>query len=178
MIMPRPSTGELLVTVLDTPAGPLSMLACHDTLVAAGFTADPGSLRARLEPALRWAPLVPARGGDLPWLVKPMRDYFSGDLTAPDGLPVRQPGSPARQRLWELMRAVPAGATVSYAELAARAGQPGAARAAGAACAANLVAPVIPCHRVLRSDGSLGGYYYGLPCKRWLLNHEGAILPA
>ncbi len=47
-------------------------------------------------------------------------------------------------------------------------------RAAGAACAANLIAPVIPCHRVLRTDGSLGGYYYGLPRKEWLLRHEGA----
>jgi methylated-DNA-[protein]-cysteine S-methyltransferase len=176
--MPASSTGEILVTVLDTPAGPLSLLAHDDTLVGAGFTADPTSLQARLEPALRGAPLVTARRGDLAWLVKPMRDYFGGDLTAPDGLPVRQPGSPARQRLWELMRAVPPGTTVSYAELAARAGQPRAARAAGAACAANLVAPVIPCHRVLRSDGRLGGYFYELTCKRWLLAHEGASLPA
>ena len=61
------------------------------------------------------------------------------------------------------------------AELATRVGLPRtAARAAGAACAANLVAPVVPCHRVLRSDGSLGGYYYGLARKRWLLHHEGA----
>jgi methylated-DNA-[protein]-cysteine S-methyltransferase len=174
--MPARSSSPVLVTVLDTPAGPLSLLAHDDTLVGAGFTGDPASLTARLEPALREAPLTTARPQDLAWLVKPMRDYFDGDLTAPDGLPVRQPGGPGRQRLWELMRAVPPGSTVSYAELAARAGQPRAPRAAGAACAANLIAPVIPCHRVLRSDGSLGGYYYGLPCKRWLLDHEGASL--
>ena len=64
------------------------------------------------------------------------------------------------------------GAPISYTVLAARAGIPGAARAAGAACAANLVAPVVPCHRALRSDGSLGGYYYGLARKEWLLRHE------
>jgi methylated-DNA-[protein]-cysteine S-methyltransferase len=170
-------TGPILTTVLATPAGELSLLAHADTLVAAGFTGDPASLQARMEPALRGAPLVPARGGDLAWLVKPMLDYFAGDLTAPDGLPVRQPGGPGRQRMWQLMRAVPAGCTLTYTELAALAGQPQAPRAAGAACAANLIAPAIPCHRVLRSDGSLGGYYYGLPVKEWLLAHEGAAVP-
>ena len=54
-------------------------------------------------------------------------------------------------------------------------GHPGAARAAGAACAANLIAPVIPCHRVLRTDGSLGGYYYGLERKQWLLSTRGGV---
>jgi len=170
------SSGPVLATVLDTPAGPLSLLAHDDTLVGAGFTGDPGSLHARLEPALRAAPLTTARPQDLAWLVKPMRDYFDGDLKAPDGLPVRQPGSPGRQRLWDAMRAVPAGTTITYTELAARAGQPRAPRAAGAACAANLIAPVVPCHRILRSDGSLGGYYYGLSWKEWLLAHERAHL--
>ena len=170
------SSGPVLVTVLDTPAGLLSLLAHDDTLVGAGFTGDPESLHARLEPVLREVPLTAARPQDLAWLVQPMRDYFDGDLKAPDGLPVRQPGSAGRQRLWDAMRAVPAGTTVSYTELAARAGQPSAPRAAGAACAANLIAPVIPCHRILRSDGSLGGYYYGLPCKEWLLAHERAQL--
>ena len=123
-------SGPVLVTVLDTPVGPLSLLAHADTLVGAGFTGDPGSLHPRLEPELRAAPLATARPRDLAWLVKPMRDYFDGDLKALDGLPVRQPGSPARQRLWDAMRAVPAGTTISYAELAARAGQPTAPRAA------------------------------------------------
>jgi methylated-DNA-[protein]-cysteine S-methyltransferase len=174
--MPARSASPVLATVLDTPAGPLSLLACDDTLVAAGFTGDPEALHARLEPALQEAPLTSARPQDLAWLVKPMRDYFDGDLKAPDGLPVRQAGSPGRQRLWDAMRAVPAGTTISYAELAARAGQPTAPRAAGAACAANLIAPVVPCHRILRGDGSLGGYYYGLPRKEWLLAHERAHL--
>jgi methylated-DNA-[protein]-cysteine S-methyltransferase len=174
--MPARSARPVLVTILDTPAGPLSLLAHDDTLIGAGFTGDPESLHARLEPALRDAALTAARPQDLAWLVKPMRDYFDGDLKAPDGLPVHQPGSPGRQRLWDAMRAVPAGTTVSYAELAVRGGQPTAPRAAGAACAANLIAPVIPCHRILRGDGSLGGYYYGLPCKEWLLAHERAQL--
>jgi methylated-DNA-[protein]-cysteine S-methyltransferase len=168
--MPAP----ILATVLDTPAGDLSLLAHADTLVAAGFTSDPAAMQARLGPALREADLADARPQDLAWLVKPMRDYFAGDLTAPDGLPVRQPGGPGRQLMWQLMRGVPPGCTVTYTELAALAGVPSAPRAAGAACAANLIAPVIPCHRVLRTDGTPGGYYYGLPVKRWLLRHEGA----
>jgi methylated-DNA-[protein]-cysteine S-methyltransferase len=157
---------------LGTPAGPLSVLAHGEALVGAGFTGDPGELRARLRRSLLQLPLAPA---ELPWLVKPLRDYFDGDLTALDGLPVHQPATGSRERLWAQMRAVRPGTTISYTDLAVRAGLPRtAARAAGAACAANLIAPVVPCHRVLRSDGSLGGYYYGLACKRWLLRHEGA----
>jgi methylated-DNA-[protein]-cysteine S-methyltransferase len=164
----------VLATTVTTPAGPLSLLAWADRLVGGGFTAEPGQLQARLHPSLRalaWRAVPP---GELPWLVKPVRGYFDGDLVALDGLTVLQPGSAGRRRLWAAMRAVPAGSTISYTELAARAGQPDAPRAAGAACAANLVAPVIPCHRILRRDGHLGGYYYGLDRKAWLLRHEGA----
>ena len=166
--LPAPA---VIVTTVATPAGPLSLLAHADALVGAGFTADPAGLHRRLHGSLRSLPLVP---GQLAWAVKPVRDYFDGDLTALDALPVHQPSTPARQRLWAELRAVPPGTTVSYTELARRAGNPRAARAAGAACAANLVAPMIPCHRVLRSDGSLCGYYYGLDRKAWLLRHEGA----
>lgn len=165
---------RILTTVLDTPIGPLSLAARGDTLIAAGFGASPGALLPRLHVSLRSAPVSTARPEDLPWLVKLVQAYFDGDLTALDSLPVYQPASPGRQRMWEQMRAIPAGSTVTYTELAARAGQPTAPRAAGAACAANLIAPVVPCHRVLRTDGSLGGYYYGLDRKRWLLGHEGA----
>jgi len=164
--------GSIATAVLGTPAGPLSVLAHGQALVGAGFTGDPGELHARLHRSLRPLPLAAA---ELPWLVKPLRDYFDGDLTALDGLPVHQPAAGSRERLWAQMRAVRPGTTISYTDLAARVGLPRtAARAAGAACAANLIAPVVPCHRVLRSDGSLGGYYYGLARKRWLLRHEGA----
>jgi methylated-DNA-[protein]-cysteine S-methyltransferase len=129
---------------------------------------------ARLAPPLRALPLDPARPADLPWLASPVAAYFDGDLQALDTIPVGQPGPASRQRLWAALRAVPPGRTVSYTELAARAGNPRAPRAAGAACAYNLIAPVVPCHRALRSDGSLGGYYYGLDRKTWLLRHEGA----
>lgn len=165
-------SGSIATAILGTPVGPLSVLAHGEALVGAGFTGDPGELHARLHRSLRQLPLAAA---ELPWLVKPLRDYFDGDLAALDPLPVHQPATGSREQLWAQMRAVRPGTTISYTDLATRVGLPRtAARAAGAACAANLIAPVVPCHRVLRSDGSLGGYYYGLARKRWLLHHEGA----
>jgi len=164
----------VLATVLGTPIGPLSLLAQGGRLIAGGFTADPAVMRARLAVPLRALPLEHADPADLPWLATPVAGYFGGDLRALDAIPVYQPGPPSRQRLWAALRAVPPGRTVSYTQLAAQAGNPRAPRAAGAACAFNLIAPVVPCHRALRSDGTLGGYYYGLDRKTWLLRHEGA----
>ena len=164
----------VLATVVDTPIGPLSLLTHGGQLIAGGFTAQPAMMHARLAPTLRTLPLEPASPAELPWLAKPVAAYFDGDLQALDEIPVCQPGTPSRQRLWAALRAVPPGATVSYTQLAAQAGNPRAPRAAGAACAYNLIAPVVPCHRALRTDGSLGGYYYGLDRKTWLLRHEGA----
>ena len=80
------------------------------------------------------------------------------------------------QRMWRQLRGVAAGTTASYGELAARAGNPKAVRVAGNACARNLVAPFVPCHRVVRADGSLGNYFYGTEVKAALLRHEGASL--
>ena len=168
------SASTVLATVVDTPIGPLSLLARGGQLIAGGFTAQPAVMHARLAPPLRALTLEPADPADLPWLAKPVAAYFDGDLRALDEIPVYQPGAPSRQQLWAALRAVPPGTTVSYTQLAARAGNPRAPRAAGAACAYNLIAPVVPCHRALRTDGSLGGYYYGLDRKTWLLRHEGA----
>jgi len=168
------TAGTVLATVVDTPIGPLSLLTHGGQLIAGGFTAQPAVMHARLAPPLPALTLEPADPADLPWLAKPVAAYFDGDLRALDEIPVYQPGTPSRQRLWAALRAVPPGTTVSYTQLAARAGNPHAPRAAGAACAYNLIAPVVPCHRALRTDGSLGGYYYGLDRKTWLLRHEGA----
>jgi methylated-DNA-[protein]-cysteine S-methyltransferase len=168
-----PPATVVLATVMDTPIGPLSLLARDGRLIAGGFTTDPAEMHARLALPLRALPLQTTGPAELPWLAKPVAAYFDGDLAALDAIPVSQPGSPSRQRLWAALRAVPPGRTVSYTQLAAQGGNPRAPRAAGAACAYNLIAPVVPCHRALRSDGTLGGYYYGLDRKRWLLRHEG-----
>lgn len=161
---------DLRATTLPTPVGPLALLARDEVLVAAGF-APVDALAARLPDAPATRPLR-----DLGGLSAALQAYLGGDLAALDGLPVEQPGGAFRQAAWAAMRAVPAGRTASYAEIATAAGSPRAVRAAGSACAANLVAPVVPCHRVVRGDGSLGGYGYGLTTKRWLLGHERAAL--
>ena len=104
-----------------------------------------------------------------------IEDYFMGDLAALGGIKVRQPGAEFSQEVWKAMRKIPAVKTWSYADLAERYGSPGAVRAAGSACARNLIAPIIPCHRVVKSGGALGNYGYGLKIKEYLLRHEGAL---
>ena len=98
--------------------------------------------------------------------------YFAGDIAALDGLRVATGGTAFQRNVWAALRAIPAGATMSYGALAAQIGKPGASRAVGLANGANPVAIVVPCHRVIGADGSLTGYGGGLPRKRWLLDHE------
>ncbi|QSI47362.1 methylated-DNA--[protein]-cysteine S-methyltransferase [Thermobispora bispora] len=157
--------------VVPTPVGPLTMLAHDGPLVAAGFTADPRELFVRLPQRLQELPLV---AGDLAEAAEAVRAYVDGELDALDRVPVaEQAGTPTRRRLYAALRAVPAGATVTYGQLAEKAGLPRtAARAAGTACAQNLIAPFVPCHRVLPATGGYGGYYYGSHIKQWLLTHE------
>ncbi|HLU71321.1 MAG TPA: methylated-DNA--[protein]-cysteine S-methyltransferase [Nonomuraea sp.] len=157
--------------ILPTPIGELSVLARDGVLVAAGFTADPKEMFARLSPALQAEGLTVV--DDLGPASRAVRAYFAGDLDALDAIPAEQPGSARRKALHQALRQVRAGTTVTYADLAERAGLPrSAARAAGGACAQNLIAPFVPCHRVLPSTGGFGGYYYGVAIKEWLLAHE------
>ena len=123
--MTEPMTHEeILATTLDTPIGPLSVLAWGDQLVGGGFTDRPDELYTRLHRSLRSRPLAGVPADDLAWLAKPLRDYFAGDLRALDGIPVHQPGTPGRRALWAALRAIPPGQTISYSELAAQAGMP------------------------------------------------------
>lgn len=156
-------------TVIETPVGPLALLEHDGALVASGFTADPTEMHDRLPTALRSYELVQ---GDLGDLAKAHEAYFAGDLDALDELPVHQVGGWRLERLWAEMRKIRAGETISYAGLAERAEIVRGARVAGAACARNLIAPAVPCHRILATGGGLNGYYYGLDRKDWLLRHE------
>ena len=168
----------LLATSLLTPAGILGVVLQPDgTVRAAGFDAL-DHLLARCTAALG-APDVRLVGtGELTGAAASVADaverYSAGEVGALDVVPVRQPGGAFFQVVWREMRRVPPGRTVSYALLAAQAGRPAAVRAAGTACARNLVAPFVPCHRVVRTDGTLGGYAYGADTKRALLAHEAA----
>jgi methylated-DNA-[protein]-cysteine S-methyltransferase len=100
--------------------------------------------------------------------------YFGGDLRDFD-LPLRMPGTPFQRLVWAGLRAIPYGSTVSYAELALRIGRPGASRAVGSANGRNPISIVVPCHRVIAADGTLGGYGGGLDRKEWLLEHETTV---
>lgn len=176
-----PATAELLVGSLPTPAGPLSVAVTAAGVVRAAGFGDRDVLVGRLrlaDPAVSSGAVVlrEVAAEELPTSVRhAVVRYADGDAGALDGVPVEQPGGPFFQDVWDAMRRVPPGSTVSYAELAAMAGRPAAVRAAGSACARNLVAPFVPCHRIVRTDGTLGGYAYGLDAKRALLAHERRV---
>ncbi len=111
-------------------------------------------------------------GGGMNGLADAIRGYFAGELHAIDALPVRTAGTPFQRKVWRALREIPCGTTVSYARLAERIRQPAAVRAVGLANGANPVGIVVPCHRVIGSNGSLTGYGGGIERKRWLLEHE------
>ncbi|HZD37851.1 MAG TPA: methylated-DNA--[protein]-cysteine S-methyltransferase [Actinomycetes bacterium] len=162
---------SLETSTITTPIGPLTLVASDGVLRAASFTDRPDEVHARMGPDAREQEL--RRTGDLGPIADALRAYFDGEVHAIENLPVEQAGNTWFQSAWKVMREVPAGSSISYRELAARVSDPSNARAAGFACARNQVVLVVPCHRIVRTDGSLGDYYYGLDVKRWLLRHEG-----
>jgi O-6-methylguanine DNA methyltransferase len=113
-------------------------------------------------------------GSSGPFL-KALSAYFDGDVRALDAVPVDLIGTEFQLEVWAGLRKIPAGRTLSYGDLAQKLGHPRAFRAVGAANGANPVSLVVPCHRVIASDGTLGGYGWGLERKKWLLEHEGAL---
>jgi methylated-DNA-[protein]-cysteine S-methyltransferase len=158
-------------STVETPVGPFSAVVDRDGVVlASGWTTEVGALLEGIAPALR--PTGPRWMSDLGPVSRAVVDYHGGDLDVIDKIIVRQQSGSFLQHAWEVLRKVPAGEPVSYREYAALTGRPSAVRAAGSACARNAVALFVPCHRVLRSDGSLGGFRWGLDVKRWLLQHE------
>nr|MDT0661653.1 methylated-DNA--[protein]-cysteine S-methyltransferase [Micromonospora sp. DSM 115978] len=164
-------TDTLHASTIDTPAGPLTVLAGPDGAVrAAGFTTDPEPLLHLVHSALRGPVRIRPELGPVSTAV---RHYLDGDLAAIDEIPVEQrTGGEFMGHAWHTLRAVKAGEPVTYTGFAELAGRPAAVRAAAAACARNAVALFVPCHRVLRTDGGLGGYRWGLDVKKWLLGHE------
>jgi methylated-DNA-[protein]-cysteine S-methyltransferase len=104
--------------------------------------------------------------------------YFAGELAALNELPVRTAGTPFQREVWRALREIPHGTTVSYGKLAEQIGRPKAVRAVGLANGSNPIGVVVPCHRVIGSNGSLTGYGGGIERKRWLLEHENKNQPA
>jgi len=162
----------LVSTVQKTPVGNIYLIADSGILIAAGFKSL-NSLQNRLSPNDKLRKIEPIE--KIPKISKLIDNYFEGRLDALNLIQVRQPGAQFSQKVWKVMRAIPVGMTISYAQLAKKAGSPAAFRAAGTACGNNLIAPIIPCHRIIKSDGTLGNYGYGVAIKEKLLRLEGAI---
>jgi methylated-DNA-[protein]-cysteine S-methyltransferase len=162
----------LVSAVQKTPVGNIYLIADSGILIAAGFKSL-NSLQNRLSPSDKLRKIEPIE--KIPKISKLIDNYFEGRLDALNLIHVRQPGAQFSQKVWKVMRAIPAGMTISYAQLAKKAGSPAAFRAAGTACGNNLIAPIIPCHRIIKSDGTLGNYGYGVAIKEKLLRLEGAI---
>ncbi|MFP3867881.1 MAG: methylated-DNA--[protein]-cysteine S-methyltransferase [Desulfobacteraceae bacterium] len=120
-------------------------------------------------------------GGQTPWpswqseVIQALRDYFAGRVQNFAHLRLDLAGTPFQLRVWQELRQIPLGSTASYGELARHLGLLKGARAVGGALRANPLPIIIPCHRIISADGSLGGFSTGLHVKRWLLDHEQAI---
>jgi len=154
----------------ETPIGPFTAIVDADRAVlASGWTADLNDLVPVIHPTLRPTAL---REGELGTVGDAIVAYHGGELSAIDDVAVRQRSGAFLEHAWDVLRAVPAGAPLTYAEYAAKCGNPAAVRAAASACGRNAVALFVPCHRILRSDGTLGGFRWGLGIKRALLEHE------
>jgi methylated-DNA-[protein]-cysteine S-methyltransferase len=159
------------VATVDTPIGPFTTVVAEDgAVLAAGWTTDIAELRPQVTVAL-WPTDLTVRT-ELGAVTKAVLAYHEGQVDAIDDIEVRQRSGEFREHAWRVLRMVPAGKPITYTEYAALAGRPAAVRAAAGACAYNAAALFVPCHRVLRTDGTLGGFRWGLPVKRWLLDHE------
>ena len=156
---PRSTTREVVWSTLSTTWGPFAVGDDGEALVGLQF---PPGLEASGSPRRR--PLAAALGREL-------REYLAGKRTA-FRTPIRLEGSPFQMAVWHALGTVPYGEVITYAELARRLGRPQAARAVGQALGANPIPIVVPCHRVVGSDSSLGGYGPGLVWKRRLLELE------
>ncbi|CAE1145919.1 methylated-DNA--[protein]-cysteine S-methyltransferase [Serratia rhizosphaerae] len=104
-----------------------------------------------------------------------MQRYFAGELEVINNIPVMTAGSEFQRTVWRQLRRIPCGETITYGELAKRIGRPTASRAVGMANGSNPVSIVVPCHRVIGSQGALTGYAGGVARKQWLLKHEGFL---
>jgi len=175
MTVTDPQATAELRSVFASPVGPLTLIERDGALRAVLFPAEGGRPvgDAATEPA---AP-NPERGDDLlAEASRQLTEYFAGERRRFD-LPLDLRGTPFQRRVWEELRTIPYGETVSYGELARRIGKPGEAREVGSAVGRTPTPIVVPCHRVIGADGALVGYGGGLPRKRALLDLEQGVLP-
>ncbi len=160
-------------TVEDTPIGPLALAATPAGLVRVGFGLEDDMLDELASQVSPRVVRLPARLDDVR---RQLDEYFAGRRRHFDVALDRRLSHGYRREVLEELSRVPFGETVSYKDLAERTGRPRASRAVGTTMATNPIPIVVPCHRVLRTGGALGGYGGGLDTKVWLLRHEGALL--
>ena len=163
---------RLILSSVDSPIGALGLATDAEGCVrGVSFGGDPG-------PAMRRAyPAAAMEEGTAPKaVITALAAYFGGARDALEGVRWAVEGEHFNARVWRELAGVPAGSTISYGEMARRAGEPGAAQAAGVALNRNPVPLILPCHRVIGADGALVGFGGGIARKEWLLRHEGALL--
>jgi methylated-DNA-[protein]-cysteine S-methyltransferase len=160
---------------IPSPVGTLSLVTTQSAIVALDF--DDYSERMHRLLRIHYGDDVRVRSEREPLGAgAALEAYFAGDLHALDALPVQTNGTPFQKTVWDALRTIAPGTTLSYGALAKQIGKPLASRAVGLANGANPIAIVVPCHRVIGANGTLTGFGGGLPRKRWLLAHEGSEL--
>lgn len=168
--LPSP-VGELTIASITDVDGPRVCMVEFGHRAPAAMDALATMFDAQVRPSVD-PPECPA----LSLLIRELAAYFVGDLTS-FSVPLELAGTPFQAAVWQGLLAIPFGQTISYGQLATSIGRDaGASRAVGAANGANRLAIVVPCHRVVASDGSMHGYGGGLERKRWLIDHERTVV--
>jgi AraC family transcriptional regulator of adaptative response/methylated-DNA-[protein]-cysteine methyltransferase len=175
---PRTAGRFLHVTTCDSSLGRV-LVATGDAGIAAVLIGDDDAgLRADLQRRFPVVKLLPADARSREAATAVLAAIVPGTANGaqhPAPIPLDLRGTPFQRAVWTALRDIPRGATATYTEIAARVGRPSAVRAVAQACAANAHAVLVPCHRVVRSDGTLSGYRWGIERKRTLLREEGAV---
>jgi methylated-DNA-[protein]-cysteine S-methyltransferase len=166
---------QLRLDRMATPIGEALLVTDEVGYLRAFDWADHESDMARLL-RLHYGSLVPVPGAAPEKIRRTLRNYFEGDLGALRSIEWRTAGTLFQRAVWTALTTIAPGRTLSYGVLAVKLGCPKSVRAVGAANGSNPISVVVPCHRVIGSDGSLTGYGGGIERKRWLLNHEGAAI--
>ena len=164
---------EPYMTELASPIGPIGLVIAGEALEVLDFMDDEGRFNDLV--ARQYPQGVRRSASDPSGIADRIAAYLGGQLDAIEDIPTRPSGTPFQQSVWQSLRTIPCGATISYAELATRVGRPRASRAVGQANGRNPIAIVHPCHRVIGANGTLTGYGGGLGRKEWLLRHEGSL---
>ncbi|MBA2251329.1 MAG: methylated-DNA--[protein]-cysteine S-methyltransferase [Nitrospirales bacterium] len=164
---------RLFIDRMMTPLGELILLSDEvGNLRVVDWTDHEERMRRLLSRHYRAAQVTMEPSRNPFGLTSALESYFGGDLECIQSLPVSTGGTVFQRSVWQSLRSIPAGETISYGRLARRLGQPAAVRAVGLANGANPIGIVVPCHRVIGANGSLTGYGGGLQRKQWLLDHE------